>query len=68
MSAHSDEVRELAAKILPGMRERAQIYFQEMLNAAQARGEKGLPATVVVEVILKTMADEFACAIIGMRP
>ena len=64
MSAHSDEVKELAAKLLPGMRERAQIYFEE---AMRGRTQPITPS-IMMEVMMKTMADEFACAIIGMRP
>lgn len=64
MSADMEDVNELAAKILPGMRERAQHHFEEML--------KGTPkfspaATVLVEVLLKTMSEELACIVIGLR-
>lgn len=57
------EVQELAAKILPGMRERAQIYLTEAM-----KGRHEVPsATLLFEVMLKTMADELACVVIGMR-
>ena len=63
MSSHSTEVQELAAKILPGMRERAQIYMNEAM-----RGRCEVPsATLLFEIMLKTMADELACVVIGVR-
>ncbi len=65
MSVNTNEVNELAAKILPGMRERAQIHFSEALQ--NCRSERGLPMTTLVEVLLKTMSEELACIVIGLR-
>lgn len=64
MSQQSREVQELAAKILPGMQERAQIYFNE---ATKGRPYETPSAALLFEVMLKTMADELACVVIGMR-